>query len=248
MEDIIAGIKSNYHISGRGDRWLLFLHGWGTDHKSFMPVIDKINSRYRILAPDLPGFGGTDEPDTIFGVDDYATYVKALLDKLDIHDPVVIGHSNGGRIAAALAEVCRIDKMILVDSAGIKPKRTLSYHMRVCMYKTVKRVLLALGRRELLKKYSKNKGSEDYIKASDKMKAVMSRLINEDMQNRLVKLDIPVLLFWGEKDTATPYSDAVKMNSLIRDSGIVTVKNGGHYSFLDDPGLFIKVLDKFLEG
>lgn len=247
MEDIIAGIKSNYHIFGQDGNWLVFLHGWGTDHKSFMPVIEKIRSRYRILAPDLPGFGGTSEPEDVYGADDYALYVKELLDKLDIKDPVVIAHSNGGRIAIALSEIYGIKKMILVDSTGIKPGRSLKYYLKVYSYKAAKYILLLFGRRDLLEKYKSSKGSEDYKKASDKMRAVMSRLINEDMRERMVKLDMPVLLFWGDKDTATPYTDAVKMNALIKDSGIVTVKNGGHYSYLDDMGLFIKVLDKFME-
>ena len=249
MEDIISGIKTCYYKEGQGNRNLVFLHGWGTDYTNFLPIFEMIKDRYTIYALDLPGFGETEEPEKVYDLRDYAGFVKEFILKMKIQDPVMIGHSNGGRVSIALTQILKIDKMILIDSAGIKPKRSLRYYFKVYTYKFIKKTLILIGGKDgaLVKKYSKNKGSADYRIASNKMKAVMKNLVNEDIRKYLPEVSASTLLFWGENDTYTPLSDAKVMNRLIKDSGIVTVKNAGHFSFLEDKRLFVKVLDKFLE-
>jgi len=249
VEEDIKGIKTYYFKTGTEGRTLLFLHGWGTDHRSFLPVIEKLKDRYILYAPDLPGFGMSEEPAEIFDAHMYAEFVSEFINRLNMEKPVVIGHSNGGRIALALTRVMDIDKMILIDSAGIENKKSARYHFKVLSYKMVKRILLLFGAKgkKLFEHYRKNKGSEDYRLALDKMKAVMKKLISEDLRYLMPDIKASVLLFWGENDTATPLSDARLMNDLISDSGLVTVRNGSHYSFLDDPGLFVRVINKFLE-
>ena len=88
-------------------------------------------------------------------------------------------------------------------------------------------------------------GSADYRNASPMMKAVLSKVVNEDLCDRMPLIKAPALLFWGEADTATPLSDAQKMNRLIPDSGLVTVPGGSHFSFLDNPYLAKRVLASF---
>ena len=68
--------------------------------------------------------------------------------------------------------------------------------------------------------------------------------VNITMGN--AKIKAPTLLFWGEKDTATPLSDAKRMEKLIPDAGLVTVAGAGHYSFLENMPLFVRVLESFL--
>jgi pimeloyl-ACP methyl ester carboxylesterase len=78
------------------------------------------------------------------------------------------------------------------------------------------------------------------------MRAILSKVVNEDLCDLMPKISAPTLLFWGENDTATPLSDAKKMESLIPDAGLVTVAGAGHFSFLENPQLFERVLASFL--
>jgi pimeloyl-ACP methyl ester carboxylesterase len=73
-------------------------------------------------------------------------------------------------------------------------------------------------------------------------------VVNEDLTSQLSGINVPTLLIWGENDTATPVSDARKMEHLIPDAGLVTFPGCGHYSFLDNPAQFRAVLNSFLNS
>ncbi|MDE7369928.1 MAG: alpha/beta hydrolase, partial [Muribaculaceae bacterium] len=88
----------------------------------------------------------------------------------------------------------------------------------------------------------------DYRNSSPKMRAIMSKVVNEDLCHLMPEISAPTLLIWGENDTATPLSDAKKMERLIPDAGLVSFPGCGHYSFLDNPGQFAAVLNSFLKS
>ena len=79
------------------------------------------------------------------------------------------------------------------------------------------------------------------------MRSVMSICVNEDLKYLLPAVKAPTLLVWGEEDTATPISDAVTMEKLIPDAGIVKFPGCGHYSFLDNPVGFKTVMKSFFK-
>ena len=84
--------------------------------------------------------------------------------------------------------------------------------------------------------------------ASPLMKQVLVKTVNEDLTDMLPNIDVPTLLIWGERDTATPLKDAKIMEEKIPDAGLVVLKNAGHYSFLEDYFTFCAVIDSFLGG
>ncbi len=79
-------------------------------------------------------------------------------------------------------------------------------------------------------------GSSDYAGASPMMRRILSKVVNEDLSDRLPMIKAPTLLIWGENDTATPISDARKMEKHIPGAALVSFAGCGHYSFLDNPG------------
>lgn len=232
----------------------VFLHGWGSEGKAFGRLLDTAGEKYPVLAPDLPGFGGSDEPGEPWSVDDYADFVAELLASLGIRSAVLVGHSFGGRVIIRLASreelPFAVEKIVLFDSAGIRPKRSLRYHLKVRAYKLGKKALSCAPVRkcfpDALEKFQAGKGSSDYAAASPVMKATLVRAVNEDLSPLLPRIRASTLLVWGENDTATPISDGEKMEKSIPDAGLVRLPGAGHFSFADQPVICDRALRSFL--
>ncbi|MDR1730665.1 MAG: alpha/beta hydrolase [Synergistaceae bacterium] len=256
----LEGLDLRYYDQGTGDA-VVFLHGWGSEFSIFRPFLDRMSNCRRVCAPNLPGFGGSEEPPAAWGVDDYADFVRSFLKKLGIREAVLIGHSFGGRIIIKLAArsgatppsetlPLRLHKIILVDSAGIRPGMTLKKRLRLAVYKGVRQVARLVAAEKLfpglLESWRRRNASPDYRDASPRMRECFVKIINEDLTPFLSSISCPTLLIWGENDRETPLGDGQLMERLVPDSGLVTLKNAGHYSFLDQPFIFGRVLDSFL--
>ena len=115
----------------------------------------------------------------------------------------------------------------------------------------MKHIVLALYGKEkgetVLNKIRTKKGSSDYSNSTPKMRAILSKVVNEDLKHVMPSIKCPTLLIWGEKDTATPIGDAKIMEKLIPDAGLVSFPNAGHYSFLDNAFQYQAVLRSFLK-
>ncbi len=240
-------IRVFYEESGQGSP-LLLLHGWGCTHSIFAAFIPDFSKTHRVIAIDFPGFGESEEPGTVWGVDEYAAMLEALCEHLYIVKPSIVAHSFGGRVAIVFASRNPVSRLLFVDVAGIKPRRDLAYYGKVYSYKLTKWFLLkVLRNQDAFARSSAGKGSDDYAKASQMMKAILSKTVNQDLRSLLPGISAPVILFWGEEDTATPIKDAYLMRKLLPDAGLITVKGGGHFSFLDNPDLFRSVAKNFLK-
>lgn len=233
---------------------VVLMHGWGCEVKTVASIAAALEPTRRVINIDLPGHGKSSEPPLLpdgkpWGVMEYAELVGILIRTLGLEKPSLIGHSYGGRLAIILGAQIPVEKIALVDAAGIKPKRPLKYYWKVYSFKTMKKVLPYLvGRKKadrIIEKRRAKSGSADYRNASPMMRMVMSRSVNQDLRHLLPEIKAPTLLVWGENDTATPISDARLMEKLIPDAGLVSFKGAGHYSFLDNPGQFKAVIQSF---
>ena len=249
MEKIINNQKVNIETIGQGSD-LLLLHGWGTDISVMEPMQKHFSQRFRVTSVDLPGFGQSPAPKAAWSIYDYADFVEAIINALVLKDPIILGHSFGGRISIILASRGIGSKIILTDSAGIRPKRSTKYYLRVYSYKAAKKVMrLPFLRRyneKVLDLWRRNNPSSDYAAAQGIMREIFIKVVNEDLAHLLAKISAPTLLIWGENDTATPLSDGKIMEKLIPDSGLVVFPNCGHYCFLDAPVRFYTVVGYFL--
>lgn len=252
----LKGVKSHYVETGKPDGApVVLMHGWGCDTTTLASIAAALEETHRVVSIDLPGHGLSEEPPLLpdgkpWGVYEYAEAVAALISELRLEKPALIGHSYGGRIAIILGSRIPVEKIVLVDSAGIKPRRPMKYYCKVYSFKAMKKVLpFLVGSRkasQIIEKRRAKAGSADYRNASPMMRMVMSRSVNQDLRHHLPDIKVPTLLIWGENDTATPLSDAKLMERLIPDAGLVTFKGAGHYSFLDEPARFRAVLRAFL--
>ena len=246
---IIDGLNLHYEISGQGLP-LLLMHGWGCTHSTVSSIARVASQHNKVINIDLPGFGKSSEPPINWGVEEYTQLIERFLAVLDIKNPILIGHSFGGRIGILYASRNSVSKLVLVDAAGIKPKRKASYYIKVYRFKFFKNIIKLIYSKEkateIINKMRSKKGSSDYRDASPVMKAILSRTVNQDLRKFLPLIKASTLLIWGAKDTATPISDAKLMERLIPDAGLVSFDNAGHYSFLDNPYGFNAVLNSFL--
>ena len=244
------GVDLAYTIAGEGDT-IILLHGWGCDATIWCATHDMLANDYRVVAVDFAGFGRSGEPKRVWGVEEYTRSIEALVKHLGVEAPTLIGHSFGGRVSILYASRNRVSRVVLTDAAGVKPRRSFSYYRKVYTYKLMKRTLpLLIGTRKaqmLLEQRRKSAASSDYNRATPMMRAILSKCVNEDLCSVMSKIKAPVLLFWGDRDTATPISDAHKMERLIADAGLVVAEGAGHFAMLEQPELWSATLKSFLK-
>ncbi|MDO5771765.1 MAG: alpha/beta hydrolase [Bacteroidales bacterium] len=245
----IRGTQLFYTVEGEGMPVIL-MHGWGCNHSTLKSIEAQLTPGFKVYNVDFPGFGGSNEPSAVWGVEEYTSLIEEFARQEHIESPILLGHSFGGRVGILFASRNKVHKLILVDAAGVKPRRSLRYYYKVYSYKAIKHALLFfLGKKRgetALNSYRAKVGSSDYSNASPMMRAILSKVVNEDLKSVMPKIACPTLLIWGANDTATPLADAKIMEKLIPDAGLVSFDGVGHYSFLENPYQFAAVLKSFL--
>lgn len=253
METQLNGLNINYFLKGEGNLVVL-LHGWGSNITLFNSMADVLAQKYRVLAMDMPGFGKSDEPEAPWDVENYVDFVIDFLKPYYGKKITFLGHSFGGRVIIKMFEKqslpFEINKLILVDSAGVKPKKTFRQNVKLYTYKATKSVLMSKPVIKIfpdaIENLRKKNGSADYNAASPVMRQTLVKVVNEDLTHLFSRVTPPTLLVWGRNDTATPLSDGYLMEKLMKDAGIVVLNNSGHYSFLEEQVTFNKVLASFM--
>ncbi|HEY5194933.1 MAG TPA: alpha/beta hydrolase [Solirubrobacteraceae bacterium] len=244
----VLGLSTRYLVRGSGPP-LLVLHGWGASIEAVYPIVAGLAPVATVYAPDLPGHGQSELPPVPWGVEEYQAFVAAFMDELAIERPAIVGHSNGGRIAIRMAatEPGRAARLVLVDSAGIRPKRTVRYYRRVGMAKAGKYAARYLGKpgEQLRARIVGRVASADYAAAGE-MRPTLVRLVNSDLREHMPHISVPTLLVWGANDTDTPVADGRAMEKLIPDAGLVVLEDAGHYSYLDQPTRFARIVSHFI--
>ena len=247
MLTTVNGYTINYEQLGSGPD-LLMLHGWGYDLTLLMPLARALASSFRITLADMPGHGLSPEPKEAITVFDYAELVYGLLQTLSIESTYLLGHSFGCRLAIILAAKHpeKIKKMVLCGAAGVLPKRSAAYYLKVYRYKIGKFFIKTFAKGKL-EKWQQSKGSEDYQKLSPVMKASFSAIVNQDLTPLLKDIQAPVFLIWGEKDTATPLYMAQVMEQEIPDCAKVVYSGRTHYAFLEESARTLAIVNTFFK-
>jgi pimeloyl-ACP methyl ester carboxylesterase len=233
-----------------GDLPIVVLHGWGAHIEAVAPILTALEGAPDLIALDLPGFGESEPPQQAWDVDSYARFMVHFLDELAVERAHLVGHSHGGRVSIALAadEPQRVGRLLLVDSAGIPPKRGFRYRRRVAVAKLGRAIAKVGGRpgRRLQERMRARVASRDYLEASEAMRGTFRAVIAEDLSDRLPSIAAPTLLVWGDDDEDTPVWMAERMEALIPDAGLVVLEGAGHFSYADSPGQFRAVARRFL--
>ena len=250
MQVKIGNSNIYYEVLGEGNPVIL-LHGWLTDMETMRPIANSLMQNFKVYLVDVVGFGKSDLLTKPINTDEYGDFLDGFCKELKIENPILIGHSNGGRIIinAVGRKLVEPKKIVLIDSSGLKPKRPLTYYIKVGIAKCGKAVLNILPVSKESKEKIRNKfGSSDYKASSEVLKETMKTILNEDQTENLKNISVPTLLIWGRYDTATPIADGRKMEKLIDNAGLVEYPNGTHFSYLENIQNCNIVLNEFLKN
>lgn len=222
---------------------VVLLHGWGQNIEMMKPIGNPLSKEFNVTIIDLPGYGESSEPPFPWEVSDYVDALKKLLDELKIDNPILIGHSFGGKISLLYASMYKVKKLVLFGSPFKQEITKLSLKTKIL--KTLKKVPVLNKLEGFAKRHI---GSEDYRNASDTMRKVLVNTVNLDITEDVKKIEAPTLIVWGTLDEAVPLKRAYELESLIKDAGVVVYENSSHYAYLENLNQTINILYSFLGG
>lgn len=239
----IKDIDINYIDYGEGKDTVVLLHGWGQNIEMMKPIGDRLKNNFKVIIIDLPGFGLSEEPKEIWSVYDYADAIKELLTSLKVSNPIMIGHSFGGKISLVYASKYKVKKVVTFGSPF--KKEILKLSLKTKVLKTLKKVP---GINKLEDFAKKHIGSVDYKNASKRMREILVDTVNLSIEDEVSKIKCPTLLIWGTNDQAVSIDDAKELEKLIPDCGLVEYEGCTHYAYLERLDQTINILNNFLRG
>ena len=231
-----------YEKHGEGKKAIVILPGWGDNRTTFNYLINSLSRYFTIYVLDYPGFGRSPIPSKFLNIFSYSNLVYEWLKKLELKDPILIGHSFGGRIIITLSGYYKYkyNNIILIDSAGIKPRKNIYKIIRIYTYKLLKLISKIIPRKYKQKYINKVFGmfaSPDYQNLNEHMRETFKNIVNFDLKTFLKNINSKTLIIWGKDDDATPVKDAIIMNKYIKDSELIVLEGCGHFPYIDKPSL-----------
>ncbi len=242
MQTIVDSVLISYEILGtKNKKTILILHGWKNSLKNWEEVGKKLAIKNKVVLIDLPGMGNSSLPKETFDTYDYAKLVNKFIEKLNLKNITLLGHSFGGKIGIIVASKNSvINKLILVDNSGIKQKTLLKF-IKTAFYKIAKIFLP----KKITMKIANYISSEDYKNAGDLL-PIFKQIVTEDISESAKKINIPTLIIWGENDKDVPLSSAKKLKNLIPNCTLRIVWRAGHHPHLEKPEKFIEIVEEFI--
>lgn len=233
-----------YEKYGNNKKSIVILPGWGNTRETFQYMIGFLKEYATIYILDYPGFGNSKFPDKDLNIYDYTNLIYEWIKYLELDNPILIGHSFGGRIITTLLGYYKYNfkSIIYLNSAGIKPKKKF----RTYLYKFLKKLKIFIPKKYKRKyqNYLFNKfASTDYKDLDINMKKTFRNIVNLDLKPYLKDIKTKkVLIIWGNKDIDTPLKDALIMQKKIDNSELIILNNATHFSYLEYPILINNII------
>lgn len=238
----ICSLKTNYIEYGEKEA-VLFLHGWGSDVTDFQGSAKYFSKNYKTILLDFWGFGKSEQPKEVWGIEDYAKAVYEFTQKINLKQFHLVGHSFGGKVAIKFASLFpkKVKSLTLVDSAGMKPRFSIKKFLKVLRYKRLKKkVLKNKQNSKVLEKF----GSQDFKQSFGIMKQILTKVVNENVEQESKTLNVKAMIVWGRCDKETPLYMAKKLHKNIKNSQL-HVLEGKHFVHIDKFMEFNNLLEKF---
>jgi 2-hydroxy-6-oxonona-2,4-dienedioate hydrolase len=251
--------KIRYLESGNSKNTLVLLHGLGASSERWLNVIPYFSKNYRVIAPDLIGFGLSDKPHLDYTPEFFIDFLEKFFTQSGIFHPNLIGSSLGGQIAAnyTSSHTDEIKKLVLTSPAGSMTQSTpaLDAYVMAALYPNE---LTAKNAFELMEASGEEVSQEIITGFIERMKlpnaklAFMSTVLglknSELITTKLGSITIPTLIIWGANDPVIPIIHANDFVSSIPDCKFFKMDGCGHTPYVQDPDIFASKVLEFLNG
>ena len=235
-------ININYIRYGNIEKQsVVLLHGWGQNIEMMKPVGDSLTDNDVIII-DLPGHGKSEEPKEVWELKDFVEMIHELLKTLNIQNPILIGHSFGGKLSLLYASMYPVKKLILFGSPFKVKKNPNSLKV-----KTLKKLKTLPGLKNIAEIMKKHMGSTDYRNASPMMRDILVKHVNTDITENVKKITCPTIIIWGTNDAAVPITDAYDLEKLIKDSAVIPYEGCTHYAYLERLNQTVSIIQNFIK-
>jgi len=228
---------------------IVILHGWGLSANAFASLTSELRKHdFRVYAPDFPGFDSLHIPEKPMTLSDYADFIESYLKKRGVKNPILIGHSFGGRVALKYQDLYpgHISALVLTGTPGFTPVS----RKRLALFISIAKVggtLMSLPVLYKLKDrvrlwYYYAIGARDYYRAEGVMRDTFKNIVKEPLVESMKRVRVPTILIWGEEDIIVPVRIAQKMQDVIMKSKLVMLPLSGHNVPFMNPTLFTATL------
>ncbi|XSG82919.1 MAG: alpha/beta fold hydrolase [Methyloligella sp. ZOD6] len=261
-----------YSDTGKGSPVLL-IHGFGSSTFTWQKILPGLSRKHRVIAVDMKGFGQSDKPfDEHYSAFDQAELLAELLERENLRNVTVVGHSFGGGVALALALQAdnrlkgRISKLVLIDTIAYPQKVPVFFkilavpglsHLSVRMVPAGVQASVALK----LAYYNEDKITDETVEAYSaplKTAAGKHAIIHsarqivppdlDEIAERYATIQLPTLIMWCDHDKIVPMDIGLKLRRNIPNSDFQLVKSCGHIPQEEQPEQTLQILDNFLDG
>jgi len=251
--------KIRYLESGTSKNTLVLIHGLGASAERWTRVIPIYAENFRVVVPDLIGFGHSDKPTTDYTLDFFSEFLEKFFAATEIKRPNIIGSSLGGQISAEYASSHSqdIEKLILVSPSGMMKQSTpaLDAYIMAALYPNE---ISAKNAFELMEGSGKQvedqivDGFIERMRLPNAKLAFMSTVLglknSVSITSKLQSISVPTLIVWGNDDPVIPIIHADDFVSAIQDCRFYRMDGCGHTPYVQDPQTFASKTLKFLNG
>lgn len=243
-------------VAGRGEPTLVLIHGFGDHLMTWRAVVDRLATRHRVIAFDLPGFGVSEKPDGEYTLGAMTDRVRGML--RDIPGPLIlVGHSMGGEIAlnTALTEPERIKALVLiapagfdVGLAGMADSMTDRRARLIAIWEAARSSILPVHDHEWL---SEPDDRRDYDPSFDPAYRASTSAVLEDFDfegigPRAAGFKRPVLLIWGEADPVVPLRVADSVRAILPCTRLEVLERAFHRPQVERPDTVAALIEGFV--
>jgi pimeloyl-ACP methyl ester carboxylesterase len=248
---------------------IVLVHGLNSSADIWFPFIPALTQHFHVLSFDLPGFGQSSKANKLYSPDNYVAFIHYVLSHYPAQSIILVGHSLGGNIALRYAATYpqQINRLLLVDAAGILHRRTFSkflshFGIQVLptLYDGQQQDLqsLADGVLGALTQYSSIAELGESALLNDPMlreqllggypPAIATHaMMMTEFKNVLDNFRVPTLIVWGGEDDITPIRTGKILAANFDNAGLIVIEHAGHSPMHDQPAQFARVLMQFVD-
>lgn len=246
----LSGCRIALRRGGKGIP-VLYLHG--TDGLEDWPTtLDSLAARYDVIAPDLPGFGGSDGPDWLDDISDVAYLCLDLLERLGLPSVHVVGHSLGGWVALEMAvrSTQRIRSVTLIAAAGIHVKG--SSKTDIFIIDPDEQARMSYVDAQMAEAAATRAAAEKYQDVMIRNRLASARLgwnprfFNPRLERWLHRVRVPVHIIWGDRDRIIPPVYAEAFRSLLPSATLTMIRDAGHLPHVERTDATLVAMQDFM--